>query len=315
MSSYHTPVLLAEAIDLLNVRSGATILDCTMGGGGHSFAMAKVAGKTGLVIGIDRDQDAINEVTAKLSTVEGRMIVEKTPFSEFGVALKKNDIKSVDGILMDIGVSSHQFDEGERGFSYRYDAELDMRMDRSTGRSVADIINFASEDELVDILRNYGEVRNPKRMVEHLCVSRQKSPITRTVQLVDVLNEEYGKLKKSVLSKVFQGFRIAANGELVELEKALEESVKWLAIGGRVGVMSYHSLEDRMVKNFFRDQSVDCICPPEVPICQCDHRATLKVITRKPVIATNEEIERNVRARSARFRVAERVSTEGRLRR
>ncbi len=307
MSDYHIPVMLEECMDGLNMREGATFLDCTMGGGGHFLHMATRVGAAGTVVGVDRDADAINEVSVKTSEYEANVIIERTPFSGFPSVLEKHNTGKIDGVLMDLGVSSHQFDEGGRGFSYRADAPLDMRMDNRSALTAAVIVNEYDEDEITRILREYGEVKNPKRMSKLLCEKREEKEISTTGEFVDILNEEYGNLKNGVLSKVFQAFRIAVNGELDELISALESAVEWLKPGGRIVIMSYHSLEDRIVKQFFRDKSVSCVCPPELLQCSCGTVPTLKVITRKPVVATDEELELNVRSRSAKLRVAERV--------
>lgn len=308
MSEYHIPVLLDACLETLKVMPGGVFLDCTMGGGGHSSAMARIVGASGMVIGVDRDQDAINEVLANRDESTSSLHPVKVNFGNFPYAMEQCGVAALDGILMDIGVSSHQFDAAERGFSYRFNAPLDMRMDRAGGRSAADILNEESQDEIQRILRDYGEVRNSYRMATHICKARKNKVIETTGDLVSLLNEEYGDLKNSVLSKVFQAFRIEVNGELDELESALNHSLKTLKIGGRVAVISYHSLEDRIVKSFFRRKSTACICPPELPMCQCGgDNAQLKVITRKPILATDEEISQNVRARSAKLRVAERI--------
>ncbi len=307
MSNYHVPVMLQECMDGLNMRPGAVFVDCTMGGGGHFLHMASLVGATGTVIGVDRDADAIAEVTAKSSGFDARVIIERTPFSGFPEVLKKYEISGIDGVLMDLGVSSHQFDEGSRGFSYRADSHLDMRMDTRNPLTAEIIINEYSEEQITEILRDYGEVQNPRRMAKLLVDTRSHKSIRTTGELVAVLNEEYGFLKNGVLSKVFQGFRIAVNGELDELKSALESSVEWMNPGGRLVVMSYHSLEDRIVKQFIREKTVDCICPPHFPQCRCDTKQTLKLVSRKPIEATAREIEQNVRARSAKLRVAERL--------
>ncbi len=307
MSDYHVPVMLQECMDGMNVREGGTFLDLTMGGGGHFLHTASLVGKTGTVIGVDRDSDAIQEVTAKAEGFDCRVIIERTPFSGFPNALKEHDISGVDGILMDLGVSSHQFDDGDRGFSYRADAKLDMRMDKRNELTAEIIINEYSEADMIHVLRDYGEVRNAPRMAKLICEKREESPISTTGRFVDILNEEYGNLKNGVLSKVFQAFRIEVNGELDELNTALEEAVKWLNPGGRLVIMSYHSLEDRIVKQFYREKSITCTCPPELPQCVCGTVPSLKVITRKPVVSGKDELEVNVRARSAKLRVAERL--------
>jgi len=308
MSEYHVPVMLQECMDGMNVREGGVFLDLTMGGGGHFLHTASLVGETGTVIGIDRDIDAINEVARKAEGLACRVIIERTPFSGFPSALEEHGITGVDGILMDLGVSSHQFDDGARGFSYRADAKLDMRMDNRNTLTAEKIINEYSNEDLIRVLRDYGEVRNPQRMSKLICEKRDESAIVTTGQFVDILNKEYGNLKNGVLSKVFQAFRIEVNGELDELNTALEESVKWLNPGGRLAIMSYHSLEDRIVKQFYREKSVSCVCPPALPQCVCGTIPTLKVITRKPIVSGRDELEVNVRARSAKLRVAERLS-------
>lgn len=308
MSEYHVPVLLDACLETLNVSPGGVFLDCTMGGGGHSSAMARLVGGEGLVIGVDRDQDAIDEVAANRDESTSSLHPVKVNFGNFPFAMEQCGVTELDGILMDIGVSSHQFDAAERGFSYRYDAPLDMRMDRASGRSAADIINEDSPEEIQRILRDYGEVRNSYRMANHICKARKNRLVETTGDFVSLLNDEYGDLKNSVLSKVFQAFRIEVNGELDELESALAHSLDCLRVGGRVAVISYHSLEDRIVKNFFREKSLDCVCPPEFPLCQCGGKnAQLKIVTRKPILAKSDEVAQNVRARSAKLRVAERI--------
>jgi len=211
MSSYHIPVMLQECVDGLVVRPGAVFVDCTMGGGGHFLHMAKLVEPDGTVVGVDRDADAIAEVTSKSTTFTSRVIIERTPFSGFPEVLKKYGISGIDGVLMDLGVSSHQFDEGARGFSYRADSHLDMRMDTRNGLTAETIINEYSEEQITEILRDYGEVQNPRRMAKLLVEKRTSQSIRTTGELVAILNEEYGFLKNGVLSKVFQGFRIAVN--------------------------------------------------------------------------------------------------------
>jgi 16S rRNA (cytosine1402-N4)-methyltransferase len=208
---------------------------------------------------------------------------------------------------MDLGVSSHHFDESDRGFSYRNDAKLDMRMDRGGQKNASDIINFADENELTRILGEFGEVRNPHRMAKKIVSARNDKKIETTKEFVSVLNEEYGELQNAVLSKIFQAFRIAVNGELDELTSALRDSLEFLNGGGRLVVISYHSLEDRIVKNFLRENAKDCICPPQLPKCVCENKAKIKVITKKSHVATENEILDNRRARSAKLRCGERI--------
>ena len=306
MDKYHLPVMLEECLDALKLGPQKVILDCTLGGGGHFSEISRRLGKEGVVLGVDRDSDAIERAEIYCKDLPSKTAVGHHPFSQFPDLIKGEGFTGVDGILMDLGVSSHQFDAGERGFSYRADAPLDMRMDQRSGESAADIINEADEERLIHILRDYGEVRNPRRMVGVIVAARKIQEITTTGELLTVLNAEYGDLKKGVLSKIFQGFRIAVNKELEELDIALAEAITWLNPGGRLVIMSYHSLEDRIVKNFYRDAATGCTCPPEILQCVCEGVKTMKVITRKPILPTEAEIDINRRARSAKLRVAER---------
>jgi len=236
------------------------------------------------------------------------IIVEHSSFSAFDGVLRKHNIDGIDGILMDLGVSSHQFDEGGRGFSYRSDAKLDMRMNRDDTKTAADLINFESESELTRILGDFGEVRNPQRMARTVVAARKSKPLETTGELLTVLNSEYGHLDMGVLSKIFQAFRIAVNGELDELQVALDKSLGYLRAGGRIVVMSYHSLEDRIVKNFLRDNARDCVCPRVLPKCVCGgNSAKLRVITKKAIEANEDEVLHNRRARSAKLRCGEKV--------
>ncbi|MCL2844872.1 MAG: 16S rRNA (cytosine(1402)-N(4))-methyltransferase RsmH [Chitinivibrionia bacterium] len=312
--NYHIPVLLNECVEHLNIKKDGIYCDFTLGGGGHFAEIAKMLGKDGIAIGIDRDLTAVERATLKWSTiseaepVEAKIIIEQSPFSQFAEILQKHKIEKIDGILMDLGVSSHQFDEGERGFSYRSDALLDMRMNRNDEKNAADIINFASESELAEILGEYGEVRNPQRMAKKIVVSRKLKKIETTGEFVAILNEEYGNLQNAVLSKIFQAFRIAVNSELDELKTALQTSLEYLNTGGRIVVLSYHSLEDRIVKNFLRDNAQNCVCPRELPKCVCEGKAKLELITKKSLVAKDDEISDNRRARSAKLRCGERIN-------
>jgi 16S rRNA (cytosine1402-N4)-methyltransferase len=305
--NYHIPVLLDECVRHLNIKKDGVYCDFTLGGAGHFEKIAQNLGKNGIAIGIDRDLTAVARAKNRDFAAQCKIILEQSNFSQFSEILQKHNIEKIDGILMDLGVSSHQFDEGERGFSYRNDAKLDMRMDRSKEKSAADFINFADENELTRILSEFGEVRNPQRMSKKIVSARKIKKIETTREFVSILNEEYGELKNGVLSKVFQAFRIAVNGELEELKIALQNSLDFLNVGGRIVALSYHSLEDRIVKNFLRENSKTCVCPPEIPKCVCENKAKIKIITRKSITATNKEILNNRRARSAKLRCGERV--------
>ena len=307
--NYHIPVMLNECVEYLNIKKDGVYCDFTLGGGGHFWAIAEKLGEDGVAVGIDRDLTAVN----RNSTLDARkhkcgIIVEHSSFSAFDGVLRKHNIDGVDGILMDLGVSSHQFDEGGRGFSYRSDAKLDMRMNRDDTKTAADLINFESESELTRILGDFGEVRNPQRMARTVVAARKSKPLETTGELLAVLNSEYGHLDMGVLSKIFQAFRIAVNGELDELQVALSKSLGYLRAGGRIVVMSYHSLEDRIVKNFLRDNARDCVCPRVLPKCVCGgNSAKIKVITKKAVEASVDEVLHNRRARSAKLRCGEKV--------
>lgn len=305
--NYHIPVLLEESLECLNVKKDGIYCDLTLGGGGHFGAIVKKLDENAVAVGIDRDSTAVNRAKKSDFQAKCKIIIEQSQFSHFFDVLEKHKIEKVDGILMDLGVSSHQFDVKERGFSYRNDAKLDMRMDVNCEKTAADIINFSDEKELTKILENFGEVRNPQRMSQKLVSARKTRKIETSMQLIDVLNEEYGNLQNAVLSKIFQAFRIAVNGELDELKSTLRISLKYLKSGGRIAVISYHSLEDRIVKNFLRDGAKNCICPPNLPECVCRHKAEIKIITKKSTTPSVEEINKNRRARSAKLRCGERI--------
>lgn len=304
---YHEPVLKNEIISLLVTDKNGIYLDCTLGGGGHFRAIAESLEPGATVIGIDRDNDAIQWNLKKPLQTQLRVIIEQSPFSEFDKILKMHGISAVDGMLLDLGVSSWQIDNKDRGFSFMGDGELDMRMNRNSGISAAEFIASCSEAELCDVLDKYGEVQNAKRMAR--TIKQCSYSIVTTLDLRNCLTKEYGpNLKYKVLAKVFQAIRIAVNDELGELQRFLEKSVQFLKPSGRVAVMAYHSLEDRIVKEFFRAGEQGCICPPSQPVCTCKKVASLKRITRKSLQADEAEIVRNPRSRSVRVRVAERIA-------
>ncbi len=302
---YHEPVLLQECLSGLNIRPNGIYVDCTMGGGGHFSAIAQKLSAEGTALGIDRDDAAHAWVRARLPETGARIILAKAPFSQLSTVLEREGIAAIDGVLFDLGVSSHQFDEASRGFTYRADAPLDMRMDRSTGLTAAELIAISDEQALAAILGGYGDVIGPLKMARLI---KAGGAIETSGQLVRVLEKAYGKeISYKVLSKIFQALRIAVNGELDELKVVLAAATNALALGGRLVVMSYHSLEDRIVKNFLRDNEGGCVCPPEQPFCSCNNPPLLKRITRKAIEATHEEISHNSRARSAKLRIAEKV--------
>lgn len=314
MEFSHIPVLFKETIDNLNVRPGGVYVDCTLGGGGHSSEIAKRMQPKGILIGIDQDQNAINAAKQRLSEYEASIIIVKDNFRNIKNIVHNAGFEKVDGILMDIGVSSHQIDEEERGFSYMHDGLLDMRMDVSRGATAGDLINNESQQELKRIIRDYGEEKWADRIAKFICDERQKYSITTTFQLVDIIKmaipaaarREGGHPAK----RTFQALRIAVNDELNVLEAALNDAVELLADGGRIAVITFHSLEDRIVKSIFNQLERPCTCPPQIPICVCGKEPMVKVLTRKPITAMEEEMEINSRAKSAKLRAAERVSSK-----
>lgn len=307
---YHVPVLFSESIDALALKSGGIYVDCTLGGGGHYRGIAKKLDSQSTLIGIDRDDEAIRwvEEDLKKRDFDATLLVEKSRFSDFDEILEKHKIDKIDGILADLGVSSHQIDDAERGFTYREDSDLDMRMDQSESLTAESFLETSTVEVIADILQNYGEVKNAHRMAVAIKRSVNDTGIKTSEDLKACLNDEYGhELSYKVLSKIFQALRIAVNGELEQLKTFLEKSVNRLNKGGRVVVISYHSLEDRMVKAFFKDRELSCVCSPDVPFCVCNKVQELKRVSRKAIKASEEEIAGNPRSRSARLRIAERV--------
>jgi len=310
----HVPVLLNECLDGLAIRPDGTYLDCTLGGGGHSSEILKKL-NAGRLIGIDRDPDAIRAASARLSAVGGNFTALPVNFHDAKSALEEIGVTGVDGILADLGVSSYQLDTPERGFSYHEDAPLDMRMDTRGGQTAADLVNNLPEAELTRIIRDYGEENWAKKIAQVICDRRKKAPILTTLQLVDVIDAAIpAKIRRNgdghPARRTFQALRIAVNDELAPLERALEDLASMLNPGGRLCVIAFHSLEDRIVKNTFRRLADPCECPKNFPVCVCGKKPTVKQITRKPVTAGPEELERNPRSRSATLRIIEKLEVE-----
>ncbi|NLG18328.1 MAG: 16S rRNA (cytosine(1402)-N(4))-methyltransferase RsmH [Fibrobacter sp.] len=306
---YHEPVLKNEVTELLVTRTGGVYVDCTLGGGGHFRAVAEKLDSSATVIGIDRDQDAIAWNKSHMPAPGPSMIFELERFSQFDKVLQKHQINSVDGFLLDLGLSSFQIDNVERGFSYMQDSSLDMRMSVSDEATASDLLEETGEEELADLLSRYGEIKNPLRMAEAIksCV-----PLRTSSDLRKCLSREYGpNLDVKIIARVFQSLRIAVNDELGELRRFLDKAISFLSKGGRLAVIAYHSLEDRMVKEFIREQEQSCICPPGLPVCRCSKSTMLKRVTKGAVKASQEEIGSNPRSRSARLRVAEKVGVAG----
>lgn len=310
MDFKHIPVMLNEVIDGLNIKKNGIYIDCTIGGGGHSYEIAKRLDSNGHLYGFDRDENAVNASSERLSDFSNVTII-RANFKEAKEILEKQLIFKVDGILIDLGVSSHQIDEGERGFSFVHNGRLDMRMDRRQKLTAYDIINKYSRDELKRIFYEYGEEEFTKPIVENILKAREKKSIETTFELKEII--ENSMPKKVVYSrggaskKVFQALRIEVNGELEGLKETISEFIDMLNPGGRIAILTFHSLEDRIVKTIFKEKAIDCICPPKTPICICGHKAEGKLVNRKPILATKEELEINSRSSCAKLRVFEKI--------
>lgn len=311
MDFVHVPVLLDECIEGLNIKSGGIYVDGTIGGAGHSREIAKLMGSDGILIGIDQDINAINAARERLEVYGERVKLVNDNFKNIKSIVHGLGIDKVDGILLDLGVSSHQLDEGERGFSYMKDATLDMRMDRKNPLTAETIVNEWSEDEIHNIIKEYGEERWAKRIAEFIVRERQTQRITSTQQLVDIIKSAIPASARREgphpAKRTFQALRIAVNDELGILEKTITDGVDLLKPQGRICIITFHSLEDRIVKTMFNKLEKPCTCPPRIPQCICGQVPKIKVISRKPVTASPEELEKNPRARSAKLRVAERL--------
>ena len=310
---HHLPVLLAECLEGLNIQPSGIYLDCTLGGAGHSSEILKRL-RGGTLIGIDRDMDAIQAATARLESLnpDARFQALHGNFHDAKALLAGIGISHVDGILVDLGVSSHQLDVRERGFSYHDDAPLDMRMDVGQALSAKEIVNTYSEDELTRILRDYGEENWARQIARVICDRRVNQPIERTGQLVEIIDAAIPKKFRAKdgshpARRTFQALRIAVNDELDPLEPALKDLVDLLNPKGRLCVITFHSLEDRIVKNAFRTWANPCTCPKSFPVCVCGKKPTIELITRKPITADAQELETNPRARSASLRIAEKL--------
>ena len=310
MEFNHISVLLEECIEGLNIKEDGIYIDGTLGGGGHSKEIVKRL-TSGKLIGIDQDTNALKKAREVLKDDLDKVILVHDNFKNIKNILKDLEIEKVDGILLDLGVSSHQLDEGERGFSYNKDAPLDMRMNREEDLSAWDVVNTYDEDELTKIIQDYGEENWAMRIAEFIVAERKEQAIETTEDLVTVI-------KKAVPSgarrggphpamRTFQAIRIEVNNELGIIKNTILDGADALNKKGRMCIISFHSLEDRIVKNTYKELFTQCICPPEFPICQCDKKREVKILTRKPIIASKEELEKNKRSRSAKLRIIEKI--------
>lgn len=323
MEFSHTPVLLDEVLENLEIKPNGVYVDCTLGGAGHSSKILEKL-ETGLLVGFDKDQEAIDASTKKLSKIckvfskdnfkknnEKSCLIIKDDFKNSPSVLTELGITTVDGILIDLGVSSHQLDTAERGFSFKKDAPLDMRMDSSQSLTAKQIVNSYSEEQLRNLFKEYGEEEFSFSIAKNICKARALKEIETTLELNEII--ENSMPKKVVFSrggaakKVFQALRIEVNGELNLLKETIENLIKFLCPGGRIAIISFHSLEDRIVKNVFKDLAQGCICPKNFPICVCNHKATIEIVTRKPIVASEKEQLENSRSTCAKLRVAKKL--------
>lgn len=310
MTFSHKSVLLQETIEGLNIKSDGIYVDGTLGGGGHAY---EVAGKltTGRLIGIDQDEDAILAAGNRLAEYSDKVTIVRSNYEAMKQVLKDLGILKVDGIVLDLGVSSYQLDTVERGFSYKYDTELDMRMDRRQSLTAKDIVNEYSEMELYHMIKDYGEDQFAKNIAKHIVKERQNAPILTTYQLNDIIkNAIPAKMRVNgghPSKKTFQAIRIACNRELDVLRDTLDDMVDLLNPGGRLCIITFHSLEDRIVKNAFRKSENPCTCPSDFPVCVCGKQSKGKVITRKPILPSEEELKENKRSKSAKLRIFEKM--------
>ena len=310
----HIPVLLNETLEYLDPKPGGVYIDGTLGGAGHSSEIAKRIVPGGVLIGIDQDSNAIDAATRRLEAYKDNVIIVRDNFRNIKTIALQKGFKEVDGILLDIGVSSHQLDEKERGFSYMQDGSLDMRMDTENGLNASDIVNNSSEQELIRILRDYGEEKWAVRIAKFITEERKNSRIDTTFKLADIIQRAIPAAARRdgghPAKRTFQALRIAVNDELQVLEEAVTNAARLLKPGGRLVVITFHSLEDRIVKKIFNNMEKPCTCPPQLPVCACGKEPLLRVITKKPVTAGVEELKTNTRSKSAKLRAAERVSSK-----
>ena len=306
----HTSVLLFETVGSLNIIPGGCYVDGTLGGGGHAFEVCKRLGN-GRLIGIDQDGDAIEAASKRLMAFQDKITIVRSNYRRIAQVLEELGIEKVDGIYLDLGVSSWQLDQPERGFTYRADAPLDMRMDQRQSRTAADLVNSCSEEELTRIIRDYGEDRFARNIAKHIVREREKEPIMTTGRLAEIIK---GAIPAKVRAtgghpakRTFQAIRIELNGELTVLEESIDTMIDLLNPGGRLSIITFHSLEDRIVKNRFRINEHPCTCPPDFPVCVCGKKSKGRVVTRKPILPSEEEMRENSRSKSAKLRFFERI--------
>lgn len=310
MEFKHKSVLLNECIEGLNIKKEGIYVDGTLGGGGHSYEILRKLSPNGRLIGIDRDKDALNAASKKLNEFNNFTTVHDNHANILEI-LKKLGIQGVDGILLDLGVSSYQLDEASRGFSYMNDAPLDMRMNREDKISAYEVVNNYSEEKLSRIFFDYGEERYSKSIAKKICKVREENKISTTLELVEVIKKAMPgsalNEKQHPAKRVFQAIRIEVNEELTKLKQAVEDSIKALNNGGRLAIITFHSLEDKIVKHTYEDMQGRCTCPKDFPVCVCNYISYGRIVNKKPIISNEEELKENPRARSAKLRIFERI--------
>lgn len=306
----HIPVLLNEVIDGLKIKKDGIYIDCTIGGGGHSEQILKRLSSKGHLYGIDKDEDALLACKERLKGYKNLTLIHSDYKDAYEILLEKG-VESFDGLLIDLGVSSYQLDTAGRGFSFLREGHLDMRMDKSQGIDAYFVVNNYPREKLLEILYKYGEEANAKRIVDNIIKQREIKPIETTIELKDIIEASFPKKvifgKGGVSKKTFQAIRIEVNGELVGLEEAIEKYIKMLKPGGRMAIITFHSLEDRIVKNVFKREATDCICPPKTPVCICGHKKTINLVNKKPITASESELSLNPRSSSAKLRIIEKL--------
>ena len=310
MAFEHVSVLLNETVDGLNVKPDGVYVDATLGGGGHAYEVCRRLGSKGRFIGIDQDAAAIEAASARLKDFGEKVTIIRSNYCDMKSKLHELGIDKVDGIVLDLGVSSYQLDTAERGFSYREDAPLDMRMDRRQKMTARDIVNDYSEMDLYRVIRDYGEDKFAKNIAKHIVAARGINPIETTGQLTEIIRAsipmKYQKKSGHPAKRTFQAIRIELNRELDVLKNSLDDMIEILNPGGRLCIITFHSLEDRIVKSAFKKNENPCTCPPDFPVCVCGKKSKGKVITRKPILPSEQEMEENPRSKSAKLRIFER---------
>ena len=308
MEFHHVSVMAEEVLKILQVKPNGIYLDCTLGGGGHSLRIGKLLSQEGFLIGIDRDDDALNAAKKILSNLNCRVELVHGNFSELEEILESLGVEKIDGAVFDLGVSSYQIDTAERGFSYIQNSKLDMRMDRNQKFSAFDVVNNYGEEKLAKIFYDYGEERFSKKVARAIVEERKNFPIETTSKLVEIIEKNIPHTKNGghPAKRIFQAIRIEVNDELGILESSITSAVKKLKVGGKIAVITFHSLEDRLIKNTFKNLAQGCICPKNFPVCVCGHKPEIKILG-KALTASQEELNKNSRSKSAKLRAAEKI--------